>query len=294
MVSESDHDDAPPPSYQDSLNSHQNTGVSLVNRPQPPPPIPALLTGSSSQSSRPPQPSPHPPPPQPTSEDLYNPNSTLPFKYPKGYLCLKCKNSGFKLKNGAVCSSCWPKFFTRNMVYTPRPELPLNFPPGFVCSKCKNTGYKNPSKTCKDCWEQHGPRNNPIRSSGYGPQRLVVPAPYGQPAMGMPARLPPGDPRLGGVLCGRCRGLGLTHFFLDEELCRVCLGLGRIITIPQPQPMGFEGMPPPGPFGGPPPVPQVPGASYGPYDNSIPSQGPPKHQGSYGCPPQNYYNDQKH
>lgn len=293
MAHDPNHDDVPPPSYQESLSSNQNTGASLANRPQPPPPIPSQLSAPPPHPSRPHQTTPHTPPSRPASEDFYNPNPSLPFKFPKGHLCLKCKNSGFKLKNGAICSSCWSKFFTRNMTYTPCPDLPLRFPPGFVCSKCKNTGSKSPSKTCKDCWELYGPRNNPIRLSGYGPQRLVVPAPYGQPAMGMPTRLPPGDPRLGGVLCGRCRGLGLTHFFLDEELCRVCLGLGRIITVPLPQPVGFGGGPPQGAFGGPPPVPHGPMAPYGSFNSYNPPQSPPVQQGSYGYPPQKYPNDLK-
>lgn len=53
------------------------------------------------------------------------------------------------------------------------------------------------------------------------------PVQYG--AAPAPLRVRPGDPRIGGVLCGRCRGSGLVRDFLDEETCHVCRGLGRII-----------------------------------------------------------------
>ena len=45
-----------------------------------------------------------------------------------------------------------------------------------------------------------------------------------------PLVVKPGDPRLGGVLCGECRGTGRVSFLLDEDLCPLCNGLGRIIT----------------------------------------------------------------
>lgn len=44
-----------------------------------------------------------------------------------------------------------------------------------------------------------------------------------------PLVVKPGDPRLGGILCGECRGSGRVSFFLDEDLCPLCRGLGRII-----------------------------------------------------------------
>jgi hypothetical protein len=40
----------------------------------------------------------------------------------------------------------------------------------------------------------------------------------------------PGDPRIGGRLCWKCGGDGLvTVFIFDQERCRVCGGLGRVI-----------------------------------------------------------------
>lgn len=50
--------------------------------------------------------------------------------------------------------------------------------------------------------------------------------------MGMgpqPVQLMPGDPRLGGNLCGKCRGSGQVSFFLDKETCPICAGLGRVV-----------------------------------------------------------------
>jgi len=39
----------------------------------------------------------------------------------------------------------------------------------------------------------------------------------------------PGDPRLGGRLCPRCHGSGLTRvFILETEMCNLCSGVGRV------------------------------------------------------------------
>jgi len=41
----------------------------------------------------------------------------------------------------------------------------------------------------------------------------------------------PGDPRIGGRLCWNCGGDGVVSmFFFDTERCRVCKGMGRVLT----------------------------------------------------------------
>lgn len=40
----------------------------------------------------------------------------------------------------------------------------------------------------------------------------------------------PGDPRIGGRLCWNCNGTGqVTVFIFDQDRCRVCGGLGRVM-----------------------------------------------------------------
>ena len=141
------------------------------------------------------------------------------------------------------------------------PGLPFKYPKGFHCRKCNNTGYKlKNGKTCKDCWERFAPRNtaNSVNSNfhpqyfgsttyiPYGSAPIPNPHPGGRGGGGgaffstaptVPLRVPPGDPRLGGVLCGRCRGSGMVRFLLDMELCPVCSGLGRVINVPVGNPM---------------------------------------------------------
>ncbi|KAG2736482.1 hypothetical protein G9P44_000572 [Scheffersomyces stipitis] len=291
-----DTPDLPPPTYEEAI-SEQHTGVSSIAPPHPPrpkpnhlvPPLPNRRTSnsstnsssgnsynsqsnsyggsgsgvnSSSGTSRP-------------KPDLYSANSSLPFKYERGYLCSKCKNSGYKVKNGRLCRDCWDKFYLRKNAYNPNPDLPFKYPVKYFCDKCNNTGYKlKNGKSCKDCWELFSPRNRVGGSSSYGRMNITSP-PVAATAMGgfgpmapmmvppvAPLRVPPGDPRLGGVPCGRCRGTGMITFLLDQDLCPVCRGLGRVIHGPPRAPM-----PPPQhyqqPFAPPPPHPSRPQYPYG-------------------------------
>lgn len=181
------------------------------------------------------------PPNGPNTSSLYSNNQSLPFKYPRGYLCKKCKNTGFKEKTGKPCMDCWKKFLGPEP-YNPNPQLPFRYPRRYLCEKCLNTGSKlKNGKPCQDCYTYLAPRNNvsmtyavpalpfssgPVLASpAYGPQ-------YGPQYGPGPNRVQvaPGDPRLGGYLCGRCRGSGLVTFLLDQELCPVCGGLGRILN----------------------------------------------------------------
>jgi hypothetical protein len=41
----------------------------------------------------------------------------------------------------------------------------------------------------------------------------------------------PGDPSMGGYLCGRCRGTGrVSVMLIDDDLCPVCRGVGRVFS----------------------------------------------------------------
>lgn len=99
---------------------------------------------------------------------------------------------------------------------------------------------------------------------------IVAPGGFPGGPPGAPMQVQPGDPRIGGILCGRCRGSGRVMVFLDEELCPVCLGLGRII----------HGVGPPGPMPGPMPGP-IPGPGPGPGPMPGPGYGAPQQYGFY-------------
>lgn len=193
----SDYDDAPPdeelPSYEDVIKQEAQAGSSSQSshRPSRPPP-----PGRPS-SSRPPPPRP-PRPTVPSSNTA--PVSNIPWVYPRGFHCPKCNNTGYKTKNGKSCKSCWRRFARQHNVTM----SPTSYGGGY-------------------------------QSSPIYPQQQQMPyqqMPY-QPMQMAPARplyLKPGDSRIGGVLCGNCRGSGRIRFFLDEDICGVCNGLGRILS----------------------------------------------------------------
>lgn len=246
-----------PPSYNEAISSASSISTNVPNvlqqslsqqptLPQRPPPQPPRP--SSSQHQR----------PQSTSSNklesdtssLYTNNANLPFKYPIGVFCRKCKNTGFR-KRDKICTDCWYKYYLNTNAYNPNSSLPFKYPKRFICEKCHNKGYKlKNGKSCKDCWERFAKRNTAnIRysSSGYLPflsgPMMVTSATQNYNYSLPPIRMNPGDPRLGGVLCGNCRGSGRTYFLLDEDICSVCNGLGRVITGPQNFPPGPPGPP---------------------------------------------------
>ncbi|CAI2015767.1 hypothetical protein SEUBUCD646_0G05110 [Saccharomyces eubayanus] len=154
-------------------------------RPQRPytvPPASSSHSHSHSQTHSHASSSSHAPPPAKPQQ-----SSSLPWTYPPKFYCTKCGNTGYKVKNGRSCKSCWRRFAPQNNI-TAAPSL--------------YTNYQMPVYT--SAWQGNGP--------------LCV---------------QPGDPRLGGVLCGECRGSGRTRFLLDEDMCSLCHGVGRIITQPQ-------------------------------------------------------------
>ncbi|KAI5969012.1 hypothetical protein CANMA_002008 [Candida margitis] len=207
-------EDLPPPSYEEAVKTSA-------------PPISSSSTQTSRPNSRPaatrPQQQTHPShshshshsrPPAPAPPSA---SSGLPFTYPKGYYCRKCNSTGYKLKNGKTCQDCWEKFSPRNSTNS----VNYNFHPQYFGSTTFIPYGSAPV-----------PNPHPGgRGGGSGG--------FFSTASTVPLRVPPGDPRLGGVLCGRCRGSGMVRFLLDMELCPVCSGLGRVVNVPAgPPPRG--------------------------------------------------------
>ncbi|SMN22395.1 similar to Saccharomyces cerevisiae YGR268C HUA1 Cytoplasmic protein containing a zinc finger domain with sequence similarity to that of Type I J-proteins [Maudiozyma saulgeensis] len=172
------------PSYEDVINSETQQQQQQQQQ--------SHSTPQLNNNYRPPAP-PRPPRPTNNNNSLHNHHSTgprIPWVYPSGFYCPKCNNTGYKIKNGKSCKSCWRRFARQNNV---------NMAP---------SGYGN--------YYQSSPiYQQPMYQQPQQTQR--------------PLYVRPGDPRIGGVLCGNCRGSGRIRFLLDEDICRVCNGLGRII-----------------------------------------------------------------
>lgn len=211
-------DEELPPSYEDvireDLKGSQGAGSGgsvpqMPPRPSSgaPPPRPARPSrpsaGSSAQSSassRPPM-SPRPSAPTPGGS-ASTPQSRLPWVYPKGYYCSKCGNTGYKIKNGRSCKRCWRKF------------API-------------TPAQNVEVVYQDA---HQPWLPGAPYQAYSPYGTPLAPPMAAPIRpgAAPMMLRPGDPRIGGVVCGECRGRGMIRFFLDDKICPLCHGVGRI------------------------------------------------------------------
>lgn len=209
-------------------SSHNGDSNNYLNVPPPPnrppqkPPRPYSSSNTSSAASSTSHLRPQQRPPNSVKPPNNNNNGRppLPWVYPKNFYCPKCNNTGYKLKNGKSCRSCWRTFCPKN---------PINYNMGPTSSSF----YVSPAIGMPP---QASPYIPPSNNYGYGygygfppmPMSPIPPPPQQQQQR--PLVVKPGDPRLGGVLCGECRGTGRVSFLLDEDLCPLCNGLGRIIT----------------------------------------------------------------
>lgn len=215
-----------PPQTPSRRSSQSGEQYSKYSRPVAPPPnmsgnsnrltVPGMTSTSSSTASslsssnhsythqQPQRPS--APPPQHKTSQLpkpspINPNPYLPWRYPSSYRCSKCENTGYKKKNGHACKTCWGRF------------RPQTTPPA--------------TKAELERLVKHRPAPNPINTNvvKLPPGATVMPT---GPRVQAPTVVKPGDPRIGGILCPKCNGRGMVHFFLDLERCSKCNGLGRV------------------------------------------------------------------
>ncbi|CAR27825.1 hypothetical protein ZYGR_0N03120 [Zygosaccharomyces rouxii] len=226
QTSREDLNDTDLPTYDDVIREDQqrlNTGA----QPPPPPARPPRRSdhnsprpgGSSSSlsSSRPP-----PRINSTTGGSTTRPTKPIPWNYPRGFHCPKCGNTGYKLKNGKSCRSCWRRFAPVNDIHSQNTQVLQT--PGYSSWGSSNW-YSNPSNFASP-WSMAPPRPPTMTTSTFAPPPGGSMAPMGNAP---PLVVKPGDPRLGGVLCGECRGSGRVSFLFDEDLCPLCRGLGRII-----------------------------------------------------------------
>lgn len=114
-----------------------------------------------------------------------------------------------------------------------RPQVPWVYPQGYWCPKCNNTGIKlKNGLSCQDCYSRFAHQNASVYQSypTYNYPTYNYPT-YNYPTQpnAAPLVLRPGDPRIGGTLCGRCRGRGLLGDLLGEYTCTTCKGIGRLL-----------------------------------------------------------------
>ncbi|KAH3679940.1 hypothetical protein WICMUC_000683 [Wickerhamomyces mucosus] len=181
-------------SYNNNANSHINTLNQFFNQPPTShsytrPPVSFQNNNNNTNNNN-------------NNMDDYLNSTRLPWDYPRGYFCDKCHNTGYKLKNGKSCKKCWEKFARQtNVQYIPSP-----YPTG---SNYNYSGYQIPF-------------TNYSINHGNGPSyNQPIPLNHNQLYQPIPPRIVrPGDPSLGGVLCGKCRGSGTMFSFLalDNEL----------------------------------------------------------------------------
>ncbi|CCH41661.1 Cortactin-binding protein [Wickerhamomyces ciferrii] len=186
--------EAPPPSYDEAINTPMTLSENL---PQGAP----LPAGRPSQSSRPTnQFQPPPQPPRPTQSQSFNQGPPqgqqpdVPWRYPNGFWCHKCHNTGKKLKNGKSCQNCWERFAPRAR-RAPNVHLQTVYNGYTQSSNLNFGGFQLP----------FGSNNNSFNTTTTS---------FNSPG---PRYVQPGDPAIGGVQCGKCRGKGMVRFFLDEE-----------------------------------------------------------------------------
>lgn len=119
----------------------------------------------------------------------------VPWTYPAGYFCPKCNNTGIKLKNGLQCQDCWGAFARQRAQVVP------------TYGNSGSSGF-----------------------GGFGLGGLFSRQGYSGGRVGNGGVVVrPGDPRIGGVQCGRCRGSGQIGDFFGSYNCPTCGGIGRIL-----------------------------------------------------------------
>lgn len=184
-----------PPSYDEAISQSPTGQLPQYNNNQqhpPPPPPPNRPSSYSSSSHQIPQ-----------QQPQVRPTNSVPWQYPRGYWCSKCHNTGKKLKNGKSCNKCWKRFAPRNGATTVNTNVSTQY--SYSSNSSNFGGFGLPfSSGSTNVGFTHGPQS-------YSYQTTTV--------NNMPPRfVKPGDPAIGGIMCGNCRGSGLVRFFLDEDL----------------------------------------------------------------------------
>ena len=232
--------------------------------PGPPPPQRprAASTSSGAGSTAPPSSDGRPTTTPTPGHPLLRNGKTL--VYPETYLCPKCtfltpsstcryprlspqmrkgQNTGYKNYDPShPCRKCWDRFskpFTSILASSPWGSQGS----GAMSQSERGRTFQRPLPAFKP------PQVQPPRVQAPPPQPMpgaypqlsppvmqsstsrVAPIPLGSiPPPGATVVMP-GDPRIGGRLCWRCGGRGVTPFLIfDEITCDTCMGIGRLMN----------------------------------------------------------------
>ncbi|KAI0057366.1 hypothetical protein BV25DRAFT_1994978 [Artomyces pyxidatus] len=164
--------------------------------------------------------------------------------YPEGYSCDRCRNTGYKNNDPShPCRRCWDRYarkFTSIFAWSPwgassgdsrsrgwffqRP-LPSFTPPQAAAAAAASSTLSPPGALAhRRSVSQPQQQPPPLQRALSRP----VAVPFGMRPPPGAAVVRPGDPRLGGNLCWRCGGRGVTPFLIfDEMTCESCGGVGR-------------------------------------------------------------------
>ncbi|KAG9294610.1 hypothetical protein G9A89_008089 [Geosiphon pyriformis] len=149
------------------------------------------------------------------------PNSFLAtqLRYPSGYICSKCQNSGYK-KPGKPCRKCWELFGPASTLQLYRGGGHSNY----YCSSVSHNQHsrphtRHPAQSVRPCY------NN---TDGISLQLY----PGGSSTVLNNSRnnvilVKPGDASIGGLLCATCQGSGQSSSFFSTGICLRCRGVGR-------------------------------------------------------------------
>ncbi|KAI0290588.1 hypothetical protein BC826DRAFT_1026174 [Russula brevipes] len=237
---------------QDSHNVGATTSASAVQEARqprfaPPPGAPppprrprAASTSSGAGSTAPPTSDGRPTTTPTPGHPLLRNGQTL--VYPETYSCSKCQNTGYKSFDPShPCRKCWDRFgkpFTSILASSPWGGQGH----GSTTQSQRGRSFQRPLPAIKAPQvQQPPPRPRPPPTSTCrpppGPHAMqnpgshAVPIPYGTvPPIGSTVVMP-GDPRIGGRLCWRCGGRGVTPFLIFDEMpCETCGGVGRLLN----------------------------------------------------------------
>ncbi|KAI0248753.1 hypothetical protein BJV78DRAFT_1348017 [Lactifluus subvellereus] len=158
--------------------------------------------------------------------------------YPEGYTCPKCQNTGYKnFDPSHPCRKCWDRFgkpLTSVIASSPWGEQG-----GAAAASQSSRGrsFQRPLPTFNPPQRRIEPSmpgaypNSPCSSSQPRTNAPVMAMPAGPVPPPGSTVVNPGDPRIGGRLCWRCGGRGVTPFLIFEEMtCETCGGIGRLLN----------------------------------------------------------------
>jgi hypothetical protein len=146
--------------------------------------------------------------------------------------CRKCWERYSRPYVGAITYTPWSNSFasgssSRSNTHFQRP-LPAFRPPQHLLRSSVSQSHIHTQPQ-----SQHA---RSVSSLNFPPppriQYTFFPSPYATSTPHAPSPgntvVRPGDPRIGGTMCYKCLGSGVVQFFIFEDVCVVCGGVGRV------------------------------------------------------------------